>query len=549
MSQHKNISENMKLKGNSVNPGNGIDVFIDARESVNLLECDSLLLTPPTMRMNIRYKDLVYKIQDKRKNSVCGSIVPGELTAIIGPSGAGKSTLLDVLSGFKTNISSGVITVNGQIRNDEEFRKCCAYIMQEDVMLPNLTVLESMMVTEILRTLGLESVSNSYVCHVSGGQRRRISIALELVSNPPVIFLDEPTSGLDSHSAYQCISLMNSLVKQGRTICFTIHQPSARLYELFEKIVVLAEGTVLYSGYIGNMIEYFATLNLVCPKYHNPADFVMEVASGYYGVKVDYLSDKWRAQELEFSITEDDCEEEHTSLLPFDELLGRNVNTTARVFFCDSKRQLFTNRDRYQFYILTARSMKGILRDKMFTYLRFSTTIAIAILLGTLYYGIGNDGAIPLEKNVFIREHLNNWYTLKSYYLSKTFSDLPFQVAVFVAPVTGIPLLLFCGYFVKFSAIPVYLRWFTYVSYVRYCWEGAILSLYGDQRGALECKKIPCMFNDGEEILRFLDITEDALGIKNFRLWFCIIILMLFFILLRLLTYIVLRIAISNRRK
>uniref|UniRef100_A0A6B2G4N7 ABC transporter G family member 22 (Trinotate prediction) n=1 Tax=Myxobolus squamalis TaxID=59785 RepID=A0A6B2G4N7_MYXSQ len=106
MSQHKNMSENMKLKGNSVNPGRCVDVVIDARESVNLLECDSLLLTPPTMRMNIKYKDLVYKIQDKRKkrtilDSVCGSIVPGELTAIIGPSGAGKSTLLDVLSGFK----------------------------------------------------------------------------------------------------------------------------------------------------------------------------------------------------------------------------------------------------------------------------------------------------------------------------------------------------------------------------------------------------------------------------------------------------------------
>ncbi|KII65693.1 ATP-binding cassette sub-family G member 1 [Thelohanellus kitauei] len=189
------------------------------------IDHESLLLFTPNMTVKIDFKSIVYKVQVNKKkkailNEVTGTIFPGELTAIIGPSGcgfynpgAGKTTLLDVLAGYKRSISSGVILVNDYIRNEEEFRKCCAYIMQEDAMLPNLTVLESMMVSanlrfdptfeshsekkervnEILQHLGLEDVASSYICDLSGGQRKRTSIALELVSNPPVIFLDEPT--------------------------------------------------------------------------------------------------------------------------------------------------------------------------------------------------------------------------------------------------------------------------------------------------------------------------------------------------------------------
>ncbi|KAF0989753.1 hypothetical protein HZS_3574 [Henneguya salminicola] len=428
---------------------------------------------------------------------------------------------------------------------------------------------------------------------------------------------------------------MNVLVKQGRTICCTIHQPSARIFELFEKVIVLANGSILYSGLIKDMVNYFGTLNLICPKYHNPADF--KVSSGYYGVKVEYLCEKWRSSE--FSDTNNISINDSSN--PLRDISVRTENVAIELqslSTCNSieKRHRQSNtfftmfsHEILQFGILTKRSLRASFRDKMFTYLRFATTIVMSLLLGTLYYDIGNDGAnvinnlgcifftmiylificlmptvltFPLEKNVFIREHLNNWYTLKAYYLAKTFSDLPYQiilpiiycvimyymtgqplnvnrmflfmlviimavmvsqsiglllgavapntsVAVFVAPVTGIPLLLFCGYFIKYSVIPVYLRWFTYISYARYCWEGAILSLYGDNRGSFQCKTAPCMFNDGEEVLAFFDITEDAMGIKKFRLWFCIIILMFFFVILRMLTYIVLRAAISNRKK
>lgn len=266
-------------------------------------------------------------MHDSRKKcllqSVSGVFKNGSLSAIMGPSGAGKSSLLNALSGLRyytffdavalhvvcghtkpnetamkmteknfvaSNRSSGV---SGTIIRN---RKSSCYLTQEDYHQPYLSVIELMemacnlklrpgtnhelIIDDILRNLNLNHRRRNRATQLSGGERRRLSIALELVANPTIFYLDEPTSGLDEVTAAQCIRLLKNLAKQEKTVVCTIHQPSATTFALFDHIFVLARGQCVYQGEPNVMVPFLNRLHLRCPTHYNPSDYIIELCDG-----------------------------------------------------------------------------------------------------------------------------------------------------------------------------------------------------------------------------------------------------------------------------
>ncbi|XP_038176220.1 ATP-binding cassette sub-family G member 5 [Arvicola amphibius] len=231
-------------------------------------------------------------------------IESGQMMCILGSSGSGKTTLLDAISGRlrRTGTLEGEVFVNGRGLRRDQFQDCFSYVLQSDVFLSSLTVRETLRYTAMLalrrsssdfynkkveavmEELSLSHVADQIIGNynfggISSGERRRVSIAAQLLQDPKVMMFDEPTTGLDCMTANQIVLLLAELARKDRIVIVTIHQPRSELFQHFDKIAILTYGELVFCGTPEEMLDFFSSCGYPCPEHSNPFDFYMDLTS------------------------------------------------------------------------------------------------------------------------------------------------------------------------------------------------------------------------------------------------------------------------------
>lgn len=406
--------------------------------------------------------------------SISGRVLPGRLTALLGPSGSGKTSLLNVLAArtarSKGLVLSGSVSVDGQLVTDwNAYRQQVAYVEQDDLMFHTLTVKETLQlaaqlrlprelsfadkmrtVDEVISELGLRKcedtrIGNAKTRGVSGGERKRTSIALAILRSPTVLFLDECTSGLDSFGAMRVVSTIKNLAERGgRTVVTSIHQPRSSIFSQFDDLIIVSEGRIMYFGKACEMTAYFdAKLGLALPVNFNPGDFVLDLVS--LDVRTDALEQHSRERLDRIAL-----EAVQLTLQPIATPTDDDSATTTRLV---SRRKYEATFAR-QFWLLGRRAFVQKTRDRDQYVPQLATSIIFGLIIGFVYFQNGKNLAqnavqdkagmlfficlnqgfngmfqqiqtFPIERDIVQRERACNSYSVAPYFFSKTLADLP----------------------------------------------------------------------------------------------------------------------------
>ncbi|RDX74320.1 ABC transporter G family member 28, partial [Mucuna pruriens] len=259
--------------------------------------------------IEVAFKDLTLTLKGKNKHlmrCVTGKLFPGRVSAVMGPSGAGKTTFLSALTGKATGChTTGQVLVNGQESSIRSYKKIIGFVPQDDIVHGNLTVEENLwfsarcrlsadlpkeekvlVVERVIESLGLQAIRDSLVGTVekrgiSGGQRKRVNVGLEMVMEPSLLILDEPTSGLDSSSSQLLLRALRREALEGVNICMVLHQPSYTLFKMFDDFILLAKGGLtVYHGPVNKVEEYFSSMGINVPDRVNPPDYFIDILEG-----------------------------------------------------------------------------------------------------------------------------------------------------------------------------------------------------------------------------------------------------------------------------
>ncbi|OJZ80600.1 hypothetical protein ASPFODRAFT_147512 [Aspergillus luchuensis CBS 106.47] len=362
---------------------------------------------------NIDYTVPFQGEQKKLLDGVSGYVRPGQLVALMGSSGAGKTTLLDVLAQRKdSGTITGEVTVNGR-EPSGDFQRTTGYCEQLDIHEPSATVREALefsallrqadtipdgeklkFVDEVITLLELDDIQDAIVGSPGKGltieQRKRLTIGVELVARPTILFLDEPTSGLDGQSAFTIVRFMRKLADNGQAIICTIHQPSATLFDNFDYILLLARGgRTTYYGPTGPgsqvILDYFGRLGAPCPKDTNPAEHIVDVVQGRVLPGVDWYEQWMAAPESEAVMAELEATKSHYS--------GVSMPTETLEFASPMWKQL---------KIVTKRHCIALWRKPDYIWNKIILHIAQALFNGFSFWKAGQShGILELELRLF----------------------------------------------------------------------------------------------------------------------------------------------------
>ncbi|XP_006014851.1 ATP-binding cassette sub-family G member 2-like [Alligator sinensis] len=433
-------------------------------------------------------------MEKKILHNTNGIMKPG-LNAILGPTGSGKSSLLDVLAARKDPAGlSGKVLIDGVLQ-PPNFKCISGYVVQDDVVMGTMTVRENLLfsaalrlpstisfkekeerVTQIISELGLNKVADvkvgtELIRGVSGGERKRTNIGMELITEPPVLFLDEPTTGLDSSTANAVLILLKKLSRRGRTIIFSIHQPRYSIFKLFDSLTLLALGKVLYHGPAQQALEYFRSVGYECEPFNNPADFFLDVINGDSTAVAASKSDCRITEygETQTGINgENEVAEENVDRTVVDTLHQEYLNSSLYCNMRDTlekvelslgnkRRKLrqvnqitYANGFFTQLHWVSKRSLKNLIRNPQASVAQIAVTLVLALIVGAIFFGVklnrsgiqnrvgslffvttnqcfSSVSAIELfirDKKLFVHQYTSGYYRVSAYFLALMIGDL-----------------------------------------------------------------------------------------------------------------------------
>ncbi|WCJ19448.1 ABC transporter G family member 2 [Euphorbia peplus] len=415
-------------------------------------------------------------------NDISGEARDGEILAVLGASGSGKSTLIDALANRIAKGSlKGTVALNGETLESRMGKVISAYVMQDDLLYPMLTVEETLMfaaefrlprslsrskkkmrVQALIDQLGLRNAAKTVIGDeghrgVSGGERRRVSIGIDIIHDPIILFLDEPTSGLDSTSAFMVVKVLQRIAQTGSIVIMSVHQPSYRILGLLDRVLFLSRGQTVYSGPPSHLPSYFAEFGNPIPDNENKTEFALDLIRELEG------SPGGTRSLVEFNKTWQNMKHSPNSEpdrrgLSLKEAISASISKGKLVSGATNNHTspssmvpTFANPLWIEMAVLSKRSVTNSRRMPELFGIRLGAVLVTGFILATMFWQLDNSpkgvqerlgffafamsttfytcaDALPVflqERYIFMRETAHNAYRRSSYVLSHALVSLP----------------------------------------------------------------------------------------------------------------------------